>query len=66
MSTRKDRRTPWILPYTFKKHTSKKFRDTLIQIKKCRQKEDWRGVVHLKRLLMKTWWGFKRYKNKLN
>ena len=62
MVTRTNKRTPWVLPYTFKKHTSKKFRDTLKQIKKCRTQRDWNCVVRLKRVLMKTWWGFKRYR----
>ena len=65
MPGRKDKRTPWVVPDSLRKHASKKFRDTLKQIKTCRREENWECVTRLKRLLMKSWWGLKRYKNKL-
>lgn len=59
---RKDRRSPWILPWNQRHKVSKKYRETEKQIKQCQQDNDWRCVKRLKYILRNVWWGIKRYK----
>ena len=61
---RSDRRPPWLMPYEDRKKVSKKFKDTESKIREAKDKGDWHLAIRLKRLLMKAWWGIKRYKNK--
>tara|TARA_Y100000114_G_scaffold94654_1_gene88010 strand:+ start:1558 stop:1746 length:189 start_codon:yes stop_codon:yes gene_type:complete len=62
MEVRKDRPEPWKLPYSQRKKTSKKFRDTAKKIKALRLLQDWSQVTRLQRLMRMCWWGIKRYK----
>ncbi len=61
---RKERKSPWILPYRLRKSVSKKFRDTEKKIKQCKAIGNWDCVKRLKYILRNAWWGIKRYKNK--
>ena len=62
MEPRKERSEPWKLPYSRRKKTSRKYKDTEKQIKAFRLLKDWVGVMKLQRLIRLCWWGIKRYK----
>ena len=61
--TRQDRRPSWILPLSKRYKVSKKYKDTVKQIKECQLINNWRCVRRLKYLLRHAWWGIKRYKD---
>lgn len=64
MTTRNDRKVPWILSYRQRFLRSKKLRDTEKEIKQARHDQDWGKVTKLGRLIRRVWWGIKRYKDK--
>lgn len=61
---RKEKRSPWLLSWHERPLRNKKTRKTEQQIQDAKDAGNWTLVSRLKYLLRKTWWGYKKIKNK--
>ena len=62
--TERRRRCPWILPYSVRHKRYRKIRETEDEALEQKRAGEWQKFSRLMVKLRKSWWGYKRIKNK--